>query len=379
MLKPDYIQKLPEDLANLFLRLEEDIILDISKKLKDSIEEQNELSMTGSAEYLTERLTAMGYDLGDIEEKIAKTIDVSVEEIEEILSQSSELSYLNDKELYKKGGKILPVSMDPGMQDFIKATIKNSQNDLKNLTRTMGIATNAGFKDLTKYYRDSLNYATVQLGSGAYTYQEAIDNAVRDLARSGIRTIDYKSGRSYHLGTAVRMNVLTANSQITGYMSEQNADMMGQDLMEITSHLGARPSHESWHGKIVSRSGNNRKYLTLGDIGYGDPGGFKGVYCRHDWFPFFEGISIPAPREKERKPVTYNGRTYDDYQASQYQRAIERRMRATKREISAYKGAGLKDKETAAKIKLRRQSELYQDFSNHAGIRAKWERARVIY
>ena len=76
--------------------------------------------------------------------------------------------------------------------------------------------------------------------------------------------------------------------------------------------------------------------------------------------------------------MAYNGRTYDDYQASQYQRAIERRMRDSKREITAYKGAGLKDKETAAKIKLRRQSELYQDFSKHAGIRAKWERARVF-
>lgn len=113
--------------------------------------------------------------------------------------------------------------------------------------------------------------------------------------------------------------------------------------------------------------------------GYGTAEGLGGIYCRHSFFPFFPGISVPAKREKELKPITYNGREYDDYKASQYQRSIERRMRATKREISAYKGAGLKDKETAAKIKLRRQSELYQDFSNHAGIRAKWERARVIY
>lgn len=378
MLTPEYIQDMPDGILKIFYRLEEDIITDISSKLKNNIEKQGKLALTEDADYLIERLSSMGYDLEDIEKNIAKTIDISVDEVEKLLKESSELSYINDRELYKKGGKILPAKIPPKMNDFILATIKNSQGDLRNMTRTMGIATNAGFKDLTKYYTDSLNYATFQLGSGAYSYQDAVENAVKDLAKSGVRTIDYKSGRSYHLDTAVRMNVLTANSQITGYMSEQNADMMGQDLMEITSHLGARPSHESWQGKIVSRSGNNRKYLTLDDIGYGDPGGFKGIFCRHDFHPFFEGISIPAPREKERKPVTYNGRTYDDYQASQYQRAIERRMRDSKREITAYKGAGLKDKETAAKIKLRRQSELYSDFSSKAGIRAKWERAKVI-
>ncbi|HZJ98396.1 MAG TPA: phage minor capsid protein, partial [Tissierellaceae bacterium] len=191
---PKYIQDMPDELTSLFLRLEEDIITDLSGKLKDSIEKQRKLALTEDADYLIERLSSMGYDIADIEKEIAKTTKRSTKEIEKLLKESSELSYINDRELYTKGGKILPAKMTPKINDFILATIKNSQGDLRNMTRTMGIVTNGGFKDLTKYYTDSLSYATLQLGSGAYSYQEAIENAIRGLAKSGVRTIDYKSG-----------------------------------------------------------------------------------------------------------------------------------------------------------------------------------------
>lgn len=370
MLTPKYLEEMPDDILKIFYRLEKDIIIDVSRRIAEGLE------LTETADYQIEILTKMGYNLKDIEKQISKATKISTKEIDKLLKESSELSYYNDYELYKKGGKILP-PMTPKMNDFILASIKNAKGDLRNITRSMGIATNTGFKNITQFYNESLNYATFQVGSGTYSHQQALEQAVRGLAKSGVRTIDYKSGRSYHLDTAVRMNILTANAQITGYMSEQNADMMEQDLMEISSHGGARPTHAEWQGQIVSRSGKG-KYLSLDDIGYGDPGGFKGVYCRHDYFPYFEGISTPAPREKELNPITYNNREYDDYQASQYQRAIERRIRDTQREIIAYDAAGLKDDKIAAEIKLKRQAELYGDFSNHAGIRAKWERTRVF-
>ncbi len=149
-------------------------------------------------------------------------------------------------------------------------------------------------------------------------------------------------------------------SQITGYMSLANAEMMGQDLMEITAHMGARPSHAEWQGQIVSLSGR-RGYLSLSDIGYGTVEGFKGVNCRHDWYPFFEGISEPAYTKKQLRnidppPFEYEGRLYTAYEASQKQRQIERAIRKTKRELTAYQAAGLEDDFVAASIKLRRDS-----------------------
>src|SRR5699024_9530827 len=167
-----------------------------------------------------------------------------------------------------------------------------------------------------------LNDALFQVGSGVYDYQTVLERAVRQLANSGVRSIDYGSGRSYHVDSAVRMNVLTSLNQITGEMSEMNADMMNQDLMEITGHMGSRPSHSIWQAGIVSRAGR-KGYLSLEDIGYGEADGFQGINCRHGWFPFFEGISEPTYTEKHLenldKMFEYEGKTYTTYEATQKQ------------------------------------------------------------
>nr|DAK63882.1 MAG TPA: minor capsid protein [Caudoviricetes sp.] len=112
------------------------------------------------------------------------------------------------------------------------------------------------------------------------------------------------------------MIVGTAISQLTGEISLMNAEDMGQDLMEISAHIRARPSHAEWQGKIVSLSGENPKYLSLEDIGYGEVTGFKGVNCRHDWYPFFEGISSRVYDDEELEdfdpePFEYEGKEYN--------------------------------------------------------------------
>lgn len=374
MLTPEYLKDLPTNLVQVFEKLEEQIIEDIARRIKEDME------LSETADYQIDMLNKMGYSLDEIEKMISKATKIGEKEIEEMLKDSSYLSYENDKELYKKGGKKLP-DMTPMMDSFIKATIKQTKGELRNLTNTMGFIDNGKLKLIDTFYKDTLDYAVFQLSSGAFDYNTVLRQAVKRLGDSGVRTIDYKSGRSYHIESAVRMNVMTGMSQITGYMSLANADMMGQDLMEITAHSGARPDHQTWQGQIVSREGR-RGYLSLNDIGYDTVAGFKGANCRHDWFPFFEGISEPAYTKEDLNNIDppdfeYDGRSYTAYEASQKQRQIERSMRQTKRQLIAYNGAGLKEDFTAASIKLRRQRQLYEDFSKIAGLRAKHERSHT--
>lgn len=88
------------------------------------------------------------------------------------------------------------------------------------------------------------------------------------------------------------MLIRTAVSQLTGEISLMNANDMGQDLMEISAHIGARPSHAHWQGKIVSLSGTNPKYLTLEDIEYGEVRGFKGAIVGTIGTHFLKGYLI---------------------------------------------------------------------------------------
>ena len=255
------MQRAPEELTEIFLELEESIIEDIARRISEN------LRLTETADYQLLVLAEMGYDLSEVEKAIAETSNLTEKQLEALIRKGSEFSYNDDRKRYRAAGKLLPaLDNNPKMIDFIEAVIVRSKRDLSNLTNTMGFVENRSFKTINNFYRDALNNALFQVESGAFSYQDILYRTAKKLGDSGIRTIDYASGRAYHIESAVRMNVLTSLSQITGHMSEANADAMNQDLMEITAHMGARPSHADWQGQIVSRSGRSG-YLTLEDIG----------------------------------------------------------------------------------------------------------------
>lgn len=377
MLTPKYLREKPDRIVSLFQNLEHQVIEEVSASLKKTFKKMDEEQI-----YKVRTLLESGYDLDDISKEIAKTTKLSKREVEKSLIEASKKSYNDDLKRYKKGGKDLPKLEDnPSMNDFINSTIKNAKGDIDNLTGTTGFIDTGRFKSIDQYYHDTLDYAVIQVGSGAYSYEEALYQAVRDLADSGLRTVDYNSGRTYHLDSAARMSLLTSMNQITGHMSLANAEMVEQDLMEITAHLGARPSHAEWQGQIVSLSGR-KGYLSKDDIGYGTAGGFQGANCRHGWFAYFEGISSPAYtreflEELDNETVMFQGREYNYYDATQKQRYMERQIKKHKRRASAFKGAGLDKEYTSQQIKVRRLENLYKDFSDETDIRAKMERADI--
>lgn len=370
MLTPEYIKRFPDDTVRIFEELEEKIIADISRQFS------KDLKLTSTADFQINQLLRAGYDITGIEREIAKTLEVSTMEIQRALENSTYFDYNNEKTLYARGGKELPRYMGPKLEKQLEAMIFKTNMEMKNITGSLGFSKDGVAKNLTAYYQERLDQAAVQLATGAFSREEVVRQTVREISKSGVKAIHWESGHSDRIDTAVRRALRTNQAQISGLMSEQNADMMNQDLMEISSHWGARPSHADWQGQVVSRSGRSG-YLNLSDIGYGEGGGFQGYNCRHDWYPFFEGISTLSQMPPEPGPIQYGDKEYTYYEATQYQRLMERQMRADKLEIVGYKAAGLTDEAKVAEIRLRRQDQVYQDFSKKAGIRAKNERTRI--
>lgn len=376
ILTPEYLKRQPDHIVKIFEELEDKLLEDIANNI------EKYMTLSETAGYRLAMMQEMGYDLNQVSKEIAKTISLSEAELDRLMRHSSQISYDDDRDRYKQGGKALPKLVDnPRMLDFIDKSIKQTKGSLKNLSGTMGFIDKGKFKGIDTFNRDVVDAAIFQVASGAYDHTTALRQAVKKLGDSGIRSIDYASGRAYHIESAVRMTVLTGLNQITGHMSLANAEMMDQDIMEITAHMGARPSHAEWQGELVSLSGADG-YLNLDDIGYDDVAGFQGANCRHGWFPFFEGISVRSYTEQdledlEGESIVFDGKEYTYYEATQKQRAMERQMRQTQRQIQAYEGAGLSNDALSAKIKLMGQRDLYDDFSKTAGIRAKYERVGV--
>ncbi len=183
--------------------------------------------------------------------------------------------------------------------------------------------------------------------AGGMGSEEAVKRAVRDLADRGVAVVDYASGARTRADAAVRRHLRSQISQTAAARTVQVMDGADWDLVEVSSHIGARPSHAEWQGRVYSRRGRHPRYPDfLAGTGYDGVRGphaalgdrLCGVNCRHSFGPYLEG----QPRAYSPTPDEDAGlKPGEAYEATQHQRAIERRIRAAKRRVAADEGAGL--------------------------------------
>lgn len=384
MLTPEYLQGIPAELEKLYLRLEEETIADISRR----IAKVGHISDT--AEYQILRMRELGAGTEYIKSKIKEYSGLSDDVVDKLFFDAAQVSDEFYKGAYAKAGKeYKPFEYNDFFQQIVVANVNQTKGELSNLTQSMGFSYRGSngerrFRPVATAYRECLDYAFTQVETGTTDYITAIRNATRRLTESGLQFVDYDSGVVNHVNVAVRRAVLTGISQVTGKISEHNAAELETDIVEVTAHAGARPDHAEWQGGWYSLSGKSKKYRSLAEAtGYGRVDGLKGANCRHDFFPVIEGVDVPLYTKEELAnidppPFEYNGKRYTYYEATQKQRSMERAIRKTKREILAADKTGDKDRFTEKSIRLRRQREEYEKFSKSAGLLTQNERNQVV-
>lgn len=273
----------------------------------------------------------MGFLYQDIVRLVAEYNNTTVEEVNKIFYDAGEKTLKSDDKIYKEAGlNPVPLQQSESIKQIMNATIQRTSGNLQNLCMTTANTAQ------TQFY-NAINNAYMYTSTGVKSYTQAILDEIKNISRQGA-IIQYPSGAKRSIESAVRTNIVTAINQNCGKIQEARADELGWDLMEITAHSGARPEHARWQGKIVSRSGQ-RGYLSLRDIGYGEPTGFKGINCRHDWHPYYKGssrtYSSTQLKDWKKEKVEYNGQKISVYDATQRQRAFERQIRQDKKNLKA--------------------------------------------
>ncbi len=375
MLSPEWYEACTDQILVLYSRLEDDILKDIVRRiLKTGM-------VTDSAKWQAEMLQEAGLLYNDIMQEIAKYASKTTEEVCLLFEEAGTEVMRNDNIIAQSTtGQKLHLS-DSGLQ-ILKANYRNTLGNLQNLTNTTAMTSQAAFIA-------ACNSAHMQITSGAFSYQEAVRNAIRRAAQGGL-TVKYPTGHIDKLDVAVRRAALTGVGQTAAKISIMNAEEMDCDLMEITAHAGARPEHAKWQGKLVSRTGKNVgrivdgvRVLSLTDIGYGTGAGFRGWNCRHDWHPYFEGYSTLNYTDEElakldEKNIEYDGKMYSQYEISQMQRAQERKIRELKRQTVKMQDAAdfaddpelkrlAKADHQAMSVKLKTAEKKLKDFCKATG------------
>ena len=205
-------------------------------------------------------------------------------------------------------------------------------------------------------YKNIINKAYIETSSGIYTYTESIRNALDSFAKEGIKTVNYESGVSLSIESAIRRDVVTRVNKLVGDCEIENAKLLGTNLMYVDQHLGARVRtkytkedyevHAEWQGKKYMIEGSNNKYDNLYEkTGYGKMLGLKGINCYHHMHPTWEWEKIPDRiDEVENK---------ERYELLQRQRAYERNIRSLKRQKLVAKEMSNKEDISAINKKIK--------------------------
>lgn len=372
MLTPEQLQNLPQELTDLYDQLSEFILRDIARRIAKGAE------ITDTAEYQLYRAKSLGLSTDEIAAKIAEINGSSAAEINRLIREAAAQSDEFDRKMLGADkGAAVPLEENAQLQKLISAQIAETAGKCENLTNTMGFADHdflgrVYYLSMTDMYRREMDSAHMKVVTGVTDYMTAIRQACNKLAASGVRTIDYESGRSDRIEVAARRTLLTSVAHVTHRISEQNGEELGADGWEMSAHSGSRPSHAVYQGRQYTQEQYERIIKPL----ISEPN------CRHDVFPIILGVSEPVYTEEElqnidQPPFTYEGRTYTAYEASQQMRKMERAMRKQKDRCIVADAAGDEEAFATASIRLNRQKYIYEDFCKAADSYTEYERTYV--
>lgn len=300
-----------------------------------------------------------------------------------LMADAGGIAFRGDLRLWHEAGKDL--TKPSAFAQIVRAMRSRTGDDLLNLTQTTAFRMKSGLiTPVERAFNNALDMALVKVTSGVQGFSDAIRDAVTELADSGLRTVDYKSGVKRQLDSAVRNCIQTAVGQLSGDVTIENCRNTGVNHVQVSAHWGARTDgtgghgdHLYWQGKVYCLVGSDGQYRNLSEAtGYpNDPKGMKGYGCRHDMYPYWVGISEPVVWPKEPNPISYQGRRYTYTEATGKQRMLERDIRRYKRRVYALKSLGAATSDVEHLIESKKDS--YKLFSDIMGLRAKWERTMV--
>lgn len=248
---PELLDSLPEELAELYRSLELKLLDEICSRLKIA-GELNEVAVQD-----IRALRSHGIDLGEIEKAIQRTANISRRELDKLLDEVVERNQRYYTGLIDLAGVTQPETM-VSVEDTW-AIYEQTRQELRNLTRSMGFLVDNGRTMLpyARAYQWAMDSAEMQIMSGAISYNQAIKSAVKQLADSGLRMVDYESGHRDHIDVAVRRAVMSGVNALCQRYAEQSMEYLDTNLVEVSAHIGARDidgpngweAHTKWQGR----------------------------------------------------------------------------------------------------------------------------------
>lgn len=380
MLNPDELLHISEGAEEIAEKLHSDIVKRIINRIMLRIGRGEDYLLTATDKWQIENLQSAGYLLEDIQKDIAKATKLQQSEIAEAMEDAGVKALDYDDKIYQSVG-LSPTALpqSPELIRIMQRNYETTMGEWNNFTRTMA-------DEAQRIFINQLDMAYTLISTGALSYTQAVKEVLNNIVSDGV-VVNYPSGHSDTIETATLRAVRTGISQATSQIQMARAEEMGVDKFIISSHLGARPSHQVWQGKVFTMG--ELKSTDEGMPALGTATGLSGINCRHSVSPWFDNMDNPFEQydsEENRK----------QYEKEQRQRTLERRIRNTKREVMGLKESVDNCKDDKLKFDLdmdyqrksallAKQNAAYKDYCERNNLRplsdriqiAKWDRQQA--
>ena len=372
MLTPSYLLHATEPAEEIAEKLHQDILNRIIERINIRFNRGDDYILTAVDKWQIETLQQAGFLLDDIQKEITAAVPYMQEEIAEAMEDAGVRALEYDDKLYKAAGiDPVPLTESPHLIRVMQRDYEATFGEWRNFTQTTaGAAEQAFINACDTAYRQAV--------TGSISPAQAVREALAELIANGVE-VYYPTGHKDTIETATARAVRTGISQSTAHIQLARMDEYNVDLVIVSSHLGARPSHAEWQGKVYSRTGTDYPNFEE-STGYGTVSGLCGANCRHSFSPFFEGQRNPFEdfdSEENKK----------QYELEQRQRTLERRIRDTKRQVMNWDtarqagqgsfGELMEDEYQRKSALLQRQNAAYNQFCEENGLKKQSDRVHI--
>lgn len=345
-----------------------------------------------------------GGNYEEIIKEISRITNLNVRDVNTIFSEYAKKDQRFYEQFYKyRNVPFIEYENNVILKNQTNALANMVRNEMYNFTRTnvlgysyRDLNGNITFKGLRETYNDLLDRALMNVSQGKETYDTAIRDVLSDLGGSGLRTIEYESGRSVRLDSAVRMHLKSRLRELHNENQKLIGSEIGADGVEISVHDNPAPDHEDAQGHQLTNEEFDRlqTYGTAKDINNKTidlhlslSPSFRPISelnCYHYVFAVVLGVNKPQYSDEQLQEIKdrneagfdYNGKHYTMYEGTQMQRKLETAIREQKDILTLSNASGDEILINSAKNKIKVLRKRYNEISVKSGLKPKLKRMR---
>lgn len=341
----------------------------------------------------------------DILKEISKYTNLNIEDIDDIFSTYAKKDQLFYEKFYKyRKISFVPFEKNSVLKAQTQALSNIVKNEMYNFTRSnvlgytiKDLKGKVQFMGLRDTYNRVLDEALLNVSQGKESFDSAMTHILKDIGGSGLKTLEFESGRSMRLDSAVRMHLKSRLRELHNENQKIIGEEIGADGIEISVHMNPAPDHADAQGRQFSleeyeklQAGleatdyNGKKVM----LGHSHKGGYRPISemnCYHYVFSIVLGVSEPEYSEKQLENINesneqgfeFEGKHYTNYEGTQLQRNLERAIREQKDIQIFAKASGNNELIADSQSKITQLTSKYRELSSVSNLPTKMQRMKV--